>query len=261
MSAQPSVVVHPDAATLAEAVGARLVTAIVDAQAARGTASIVVTGGSTGTAVLAALATSPARDAVRWDRVDVWWGDERFLPAGDPDRNETQARGVLLDVLPLDPARVHVMAASDGPDGDDVAAAAHRYARELSAKAGGGTEVGGAVFDVLMLGVGPDAHVASLFPGLPGVHEHGSSVIAVHDSPKPPPIRLSLTVPALCSARQAWLMTAGADRAEAVRLALSGAAPAEAPAGAVHGREATLWLLDAAAAAGVPDHLLPATED
>lgn len=259
MSPGPRIVVHPDAATLAQAVGARLLTALVDAQAARGTASVVVTGGSTGTAVLRALAESPGRDAVRWDRVDVWWGDERFLPAGDPDRNETQARSVMLDVLPLDAARVHVMAPSDGPDGDDAVAAARRYAHELSADLGGGTETGGPAFDVLMLGVGPDAHVASLFPGLPGVDEQGASVIAVHDSPKPPAVRLSLTLPALCSARQVWLMTAGADRADAVRLALTGADPSHAPAGAVHGREATLWLLDTAAAAGVPGHLLTAS--
>ena len=69
----------------------------------------------------------------------MWWGDERFLPAGDPDRNETQARGALLDALPLDPARVHPMPAADGPDGDDPEAAAARYAEDLAAAARPGT--------------------------------------------------------------------------------------------------------------------------
>ena len=66
-----------------------------------------------------ALTTATTRDAVDWSRVDFWWGDERFLPSGDPERNETQARAALLDALPVDPARVHPMPASDGPDGND----------------------------------------------------------------------------------------------------------------------------------------------
>ena len=256
MSVPPLVVVHRDAALLAQAAASRLVTRIVDAQASRGWASIVLTGGSTGTAVLSALAAAPARDAVRWDLVDVWWGDERFLPAGDPERNDTQARAALLDVLPFDPARVHAMAATDGPDGDDIEAAAERYAADLARV---GSAAGGRlpVFDVLMLGVGPDAHVASLFPGHAGVDEQERTVIAVHGSPKPPPLRLSLTLPAICSAQEVWLMTAGADRAQAVGLALGGAGASQAPAGAVSGRQATVWLLDQAAAAEVPAELLP----
>lgn len=127
----PTVLVHDDQALLAEAAAARLVTRIADAQAARGTASVVLTGGGVGTAVLAALAATGVRDAVDWGRLDVWWGDERFLPSGDPERNETGARQALLDHVPLDPARVHAMPAADGPDGDDPEAAAERYAAEI----------------------------------------------------------------------------------------------------------------------------------
>lgn len=99
---EASVAVHADADLLAQAVAARLVVRLLDAQAERGQASMVLTGGRIAAAVYRAVAVLPARDAVDWSRVDVWWGDERFLPAGDPERNETQARAALLDGLPLD---------------------------------------------------------------------------------------------------------------------------------------------------------------
>ena len=99
----PGVVVHRDKQLLADAAAARLVTALVDAQASRGRAHVVLTGGSMGSAILASLGRSPARDAIDWRQLDVWWGDERFLPAGDPERNETQARAALLDAVPPRP--------------------------------------------------------------------------------------------------------------------------------------------------------------
>jgi 6-phosphogluconolactonase len=257
--AHREVVVHATPDLLAATTAARLVTHLVDAQAARGTASFVATGGGMGSAVLAAVAASPARDAVDWSRVDVWWGDERFLPAGDPERNETQARAALLDSVPLDPARVHVMAASDGPDGDDPDAAAAAYAAELAtaARASGAGWAGGGVvavpaFDVVLLGVGPDAHVASLFPGHPGATETEPAAIAVRESPKPPPVRVSLTFPAINTGREVWLVASGEGKAEAVAAALAESAPARVPASGVRGTERTRWLLDAAAAAKLP---------
>jgi 6-phosphogluconolactonase len=243
-----SVVVHPDKDTLAAAVAARLVTAVVDAQAARGRADLVLTGGTVGIAVLAAVRDSPARAAVDWGRVHLWWGDERFLPSGDADRNETQARAALLDAVPLPAGHVHAMPPSDGPDGDDPEAAARRYARELAAAEGAGDAVAVPPFDVVLLGVGPDAHVASLFPGHPAAREAGTSVVAVRDSPKPPPVRTSLTFPAIARAEQVWLVVAGDDKAEAVAAARTGADPARSPASAVRGSKRTLWLLDRAAA-------------
>ncbi|MEU3608385.1 6-phosphogluconolactonase [Streptomyces sp. NPDC035033] len=251
----PRPVVHRSKELMAEATAARLVTAVVDAQSARGTASVVLTGGRNGNGLLAALAAAPARDAIDWSRIDLWWGDERFLPEGDPERNVTQAREALLDRVPLDPARVHAMPASDGPYGDDADAAAAAYAAELAAAAGPDADV--PAFDVLMLGVGPDTHVASLFPGLPAVRETGRTVVGVHDAPKPPPTRISLTLPAIRAAREVWLLAAGEDKAEAAAFALSGAAATEAPAAGAHGRERTLWLMDAAAAAKLPAGLRP----
>ncbi|GLF98605.1 6-phosphogluconolactonase [Streptomyces yaizuensis] len=256
----PQLVVHRDKELMAQAAAARLITRIVDAQSARGSASVVLTGGRNGNALLAALGTSPARDAVDWQRLDLWWGDERFLPDGDPERNATQAREALLDSVPVDPARVHVMPASDGVYGGttgDADAAAAAYAAELAAAAGPEDHGPVPVFDVLLLGVGPDTHVASLFPELPAVRETERTVVGVHGAPKPPPTRISLTLPAIRAAREVWLLAAGEDKAKAVAIALSGAGEIQAPAAGARGRSRTLWLLDAAAASELPRGLYP----
>lgn len=251
----PSVIVHRDSSTLAAAAAARLVTALVDAQSARGSASVVLTGGTVGIATLAALRAMPARDAVDWRRLDVWWGDERFVPSGHADRNELQAREALLDHVPLDPTRVHAMPPSDGPDGDDPEAAAARYAKELEAASRPEDHGPAPTFDVLMLGVGPDGHVASLFPEKPALHETVRPAVAVRGAPKPPPTRISLTLPAIRAAREVWLVVAGAEKAPVVRMALTGAGPVQIPAAGAVGRARTLWLLDRAAAAELPPSL------
>ncbi|WKX69723.1 6-phosphogluconolactonase [Streptomyces sp. XD-27] len=253
----PQIVVHRDKELMAQAAAARLITKIVDAQAARGSASVVLTGGRNGNGLLAALAAAPARDAVDWSRLDLWWGDERYLPEGHPERNATQAREALLDSVPLDPARVHPMPASNGPFGSDAEAAAEAYAAELAAAAGPENRSSVPSFDVLLLGVGPDTHVASLFPELPAVRETERTVVGVRGAPKPPPNRISLTLPAIRAAREVWLLAAGEDKAKAVTIALSGAGEIQAPAAGAQGRSRTLWLLDQAAAAGLPRSLYP----
>ncbi|GAA4825790.1 6-phosphogluconolactonase [Streptomyces ziwulingensis] len=254
----PQLVVHRDKELMAEAAAARLITRIVDAQASRGSASVVLTGGRNGNGLLAALGSSPARDAVDWGRLDLWWGDERFLPEGDPDRNVTQARAALLDAVPLDPERVHAMPASDGPHGGDVDAAAAAYAEELARAATPENHAPVPSFDVLLLGVGPDTHVASLFPELPAVRETERTVVGVHGAPKPPPTRVTLTLPAIRAAREVWLLAAGEDKAEAAAIALSDAGEVQAPAAGARGRARTLWLLDSAAASQLPRSLYPA---
>src|SRR6185369_9402935 len=128
--------VSPDPEVLAQSAAARLVVRLHDAQAERGLASVVLTGGRTAERIYRALRDSPARDAVDWRRVEVWWGDERFLPAGDPERNETQARAALLDALPVDPARVHPMGADTGTGPAGAEAAAQEYAELLARHAG-----------------------------------------------------------------------------------------------------------------------------
>jgi 6-phosphogluconolactonase len=251
----PLVVIYHDASLLAEAVAARLITRIADVQAARGEASVVLTGGGVGTASLAAVARSPARSAVDWGHLNVWWGDERFLPAGDDQRNETQARAALLDRVPVRNDRVHPMPAADAADvhaNPETAADLYRTVLAAAARPENHSRV--PTFDVLLLGVGPDAHVASLFPDQPALYET-RPVVAVHGAPKPPPIRLTLTLPAIRSASEVWLVVAGEDKAAAVRMALSGGGEIQVPAAGARGRHRTLWLLDRAAASSLPPGL------
>jgi 6-phosphogluconolactonase len=188
------------------------------------------------------VASAPARDAVDWRRVDIFWGDERFVAADDDERNEKQARQALLDHIDLDPARVHPMAPSGGEFGDDVDAAAQAYASLLDGRDG---------FDVVMLGMGPEGHVASVFPESPAVYDD-RTVVAVRNCPKPPPTRVSLTLPTIRSAAEVWLMVAGQAKAGAVAMALGGAGEVAVPAAGAVGTSRTLWLLDRAAASELP---------
>src|SRR5208283_3212755 len=215
----PEVIVHRDAQLLAEAVAARLVTRLVDSVAARGAASVVLTGGGIGTKVLAELAIAPARDAIDWSHLDIWWGDERFLP-----------------------------------DGDDPEAAAARYATWLAAATSPEDHGPVPAFDVLMVGIGPEGHVASLFPGMPALYDE-RPVVAVRGSPKPPPIRLTLTLPSIQAAREVWIIASGPDKANAIAMALSDAGPVQVPAAGARGRQRTLFLIDGDAAAKVPSQI------
>jgi len=114
MTVDPELLIHTDAEDLAFSVAERLITALADAQSTGGVAQLVLTGGRVAAEVYRAVAGSPAMVEVDWHRVEFWWGDERFLPDGDPERNETQARDALLSALDVDPARVHPMPADTG---------------------------------------------------------------------------------------------------------------------------------------------------
>jgi 6-phosphogluconolactonase len=245
-------VVEPDTAHLARAVGEALIARVGAAQAVHGTASVVLTGGGIGIAVLervAALADDPPRGRVDWTAVDFWWGDERFVPADDDERNEKAAREALLDPLGIQAGRVHAMPASDGPFAEPEDAAAW-YAAELAAAAPEGLVV--PRLDVLLLGMGPEGHVASLFPESPAVRD-GRPVVAVRNCPKPPPTRVSLGLSAINAAEEVWLLVSGEAKAPAVAAALAeGADPVQLPAAGVHGRRTTKWLLDRAAAGKLP---------
>ncbi|MDP9867347.1 MULTISPECIES: 6-phosphogluconolactonase [Streptosporangium] len=248
----PTVIIHRDADMLAKAAAARVITRTVDVQSGKGSASLVLTGGTIGIATLAEIAASPARDAIDWRNLDIWWGDERFLPSGHPERNETGARKALLDHVDVDPARVHVMR---GPDsGMTAEESAEAYAEELRRAARPEDHGPAPSFDVMMLGMGPDSHVASLFPGMPALYET-RPVVAVHGAPKPPPTRISLTLPVIQGAREVWVIAAGEEKAGAVRLALSDSGPVQVPAAGARGRQGTLFLLDRASASKIPSSL------
>lgn len=247
------------------AIAARLITKLVDVQDKYGEATVVLTGGTVGIGTLKAVADSPAAPAVDWSRVNFWWGDERFVASGDPERNAQQAFDALLSHIPVDPARVHAPGSSD--DFGSVEEAAADYARQLAEAAAAEHAADMSDdrpehpsvlprLDVVLLGVGPDAHVASLFPEQGGIREKVGTVIAVHNSPKPPPLRVSLTLPAINTASEVWMVVAGEDKAGAVGLALAGANPIQVPAAGPRGTSRTLWLIDENAASRVPQQLV-----
>ena len=251
MSNERRVIVHQDKLSLTGAVAARFITKVVDLHDEQPEVNIVLTGGTVGIGVLAAINASPARDNVDWSRVQLWWGDERWLPRGHQDRNDQQARDALLDHVALRPENIHYFPSSDG-DLELDAAAAH-YAEEL-ASAGDGSPL--PHFDITFLGVGPDGHIASLFPNREGIRVTDSTVVGVRNSPKPPQERLSLTIGAINSSDRVWLVMAGEDKASALGLALAGVSMFEVPAAAAQGRKRTVFFVDRVAAAEVPGDLI-----
>ncbi|WP_173924090.1 6-phosphogluconolactonase [Agromyces sp. Marseille-P2726] len=252
MTNERRVLVHPDKGSLAGSVAARFITKTLDILDEQAVAHIVLTGGSMGSAVLEAVAASPARTSIDWARVHFWWGDERWVPENDADRNDRQAREALLDDLDLAEENVHPFPAADsGMDLDEAAAA---YAAELSKHGVDGLPH--PLFDITFLGVGPDGHIASLFPHRSGIQVADRTVIPVRNSPKPPPERLSLTRPVLNSSQRIWLVLAGADKASALGLALAGASRDEVPVAGIKGRRRTVFFVDSDAAAEVPESLI-----
>jgi 6-phosphogluconolactonase len=235
---------YPDTAALVAAAGDRLVEAIAAAIDKRGTAQIVLTGGGTGIGLLKRVGEHGEK--IDWSKVHLYWGDDRFVPADDDERNYKQARGALLDHINLPSANVHPMAPSDGEFGDDLDAAARDYEQVLSANAEDGQAAPD--FDVHLLGMGPEGHINSLFPDTAAVRETDRLVLGVPDSPKPPPQRITLTLPAIQRSREVWLVVSGAGKADAVAAAIGGAKPVDVPAAGAVGREATVWLLDEDAA-------------
>jgi 6-phosphogluconolactonase len=236
---------YADADALVAAAGERLVGAITGAIEARGVAFVVLTGGGTGVKLLKHLGDHG--EAIDWSKVHLFWGDERYVPADDDDRNDKQAREALLDGIDIPAANVHAMPSSDGEFGDDIDAAALAYEQVLAANAEEGAPAPD--FDVHLLGMGGEGHVNSLFPHTAATSESERLVVGVTDSPKPPPRRITLTLPAVNRSREVWLVVAGAEKAEAVAAAVGGAAAQDVPAAGAVGKDKTVWLLDEAAAA------------
>ena len=252
MTNDPKVIVHEDRAALQEFLAARFISRMIQVVGEFDEANVVLTGGSVGIGLLETINASPDRDRAPWSRIHFWWGDERWVPREDPDRNERQARHALLDHVPVDPAKVHTFPASD--DGITLDEAADRYAAELKSAAPPNLPL--PPFDLVYLGVGPDGHIASIFPGTAAIRERERTVIAVRNAPKPPPERLTLSIPVLNSGARVAVFATGAEKASAVGLALAGASPDEVPLAAVRARRRTGIHLDKAAAAQVPQQLI-----
>lgn len=226
---------------LVDGAAERLLARLVAIQGERdGNVHLCLTGGRIANRIYQALTEQLDGSGLDPSRLELWWGDERFVPTEDPDRNAGHTLAILAGKLPLTSAQTHPMSAKDGFA--DATAVAASYAKELE----------DVTFDICLLGMGPDGHVASLFPDHPSFLETTRAVIGVTDAPKPPPERISLTVPTLNSSREIWFLVAGDDKADAVRRSVNG--DADVPAGVVRGRERTLWLLDRDAASLLPYH-------
>ncbi len=220
---------------LAEALAGRLEESGARAIASRGRFRLALPGGSVATAFFPRL----ARAALDWSRVDFFWGDERAVPPSDPESNYGVARKLWLDPARVPEASVHRMPA----DAADLGRAAAEHAELLERLAGSPPRL-----DLVLLGVGPDGHVCSLFAGHPLLAERRRWVAAIEDSPKPPPRRLTLTLPVLAAAESVVVVALGAGKAEIVRAAIED--PASALPVAIVARQArlALFVLDPEAA-------------
>ncbi|MFT4262094.1 MAG: 6-phosphogluconolactonase [Nocardioides sp.] len=223
--------VHDSPEELATAVAGELLNRIADLQAAGDVPQICLTGGTIAEAIHADVARLADDSGVDWGAVDFWFGDERYVAPDSPDRNVGQARAAFLDALGVPAHRIHEMASTSAACSVDEGARA--YAATVPAQ-----------FDVLMLGIGPDGHIASLFPGFPQLDETGLLAVGVTGSPKPPPERISLTYTALRRGVSVWFVASGEGKAGAVASALGGADLHETPAAGVTGRAETIWFLD-----------------
>lgn len=243
MTSAPVVRRHDDAGTLVGDVASALLDRLAVAQGRGEVPHVGLTGGSIAEELHRELARRAADSSVDWSRVAFWWGDERFVPADSSDRNARQARDEFLDLVGVDPAHVHEVPASDAVATAEDAAAAYGAALD---------ERDTDFFEVMLLGIGPDGHCASLFPGHEALGATGAAAVAVHDSPKPPPDRVTLTFETLQRSRSVWFIASGEGKAEAVARALAeDGSVQETPARGVRGDE-TVWWVDEAAASALP---------
>ncbi len=200
MIAPVSPVIVPGPAELAEAAASWTAARITSAVGERGACYLALAGGETPRGCYERLARPPYRDALPWPSVFVYWSDERQVPLDDPSSNYAMAKAALLDHLRIPPEQVFPLVGDPTP-----------ALRRIPADAGGRPR-----FDLIHLGMGEDGHTASLFPGSPVLEEVRAPVAQVHDAPKPPPERLTLTLPVLNAARAVLFMVQGASKREAL---------------------------------------------
>lgn len=239
MAAKPRIDVSADFESLAHRV-AQWVTDLACAKAGRFT--IALSGGSTPKRLYQLLAASPLREAMPWDRVHLFLGDDRFVPWDDPNSNFGMAREAMIAHVPIPPANVHAIAFEG-----TLADAARKYEATLKSFYGSGTfDPARPLFDVVLLGMGPDGHTASLFPGKPALDEMSRWVTEVPVPGLNPMVpRVTLTYPALHSARSTAFVAAGADKTAMMRRVLAG--DRELPSARISPVGELIWFIDTAA--------------
>lgn len=241
----PEILVYPTLADLQAAAAERISALSAAAVAERGRFFTAISGGSAPPGVFRLLTTT-LRDQVAWPTWSVVWADERYVPFSSDDSNYLLARSSLLDHVPIPSDQVYPVATYYA----DPAVAAAIYDRLM----GNLLELHGGRIDLALLGMGPDGHTASLFPRHPALTAAPEALACVvTDSPKPPPLRISLTARALNTARNVIFLVSGADKAERVRAALREPTdPHELPARLIQPPDGGVtWMLDAAAAAAL----------
>lgn len=235
------IVVHrfatPDAAAIAAADAG--IERVLELLAERDEVHIGVTGGTVGIKTLAMWAVHAKRDEIDYSRLHFWWGDERFVAADSGDRNFVQAHESLFRHIQVPAENLHAFPAAE--NGLTLDAATRDFAAHFAA-------VNPSIAFAYM-GMGPDGHIASLFPGK-ALPASGVDVIAEPDSPKPPAERISLTFEAINRIDEIWFTVAGADKAEAVAVAFSDE-PERLPVGRVRAAARNVWFIDEAAAASL----------
>ncbi len=202
-------------------------------------AHVALTGGTVGILTLEVLSKSLDINQIDFSKVHFWWGDERYISSDSMDRNSKQAREAFLSSIAVPESNIHEFPSSDS--GLDLEEAKSRFEESLLV-AFAGEKPG---MDLTILGMGPDGHVASLFPG---VTHPASLVVAVHDSPKPPAQRLSLNMDVINNSAKVLFVVSGIDKAEAVE-AVHKNPECELPAAQVEANGLTLWIIDEAAGA------------
>lgn len=249
---EPHVDVLPDAESATRAAATLLASALADAVRQRGRADWATTGGSTVVGIYRALATEPLRDVVPWDRVHVWWGDDRFVPFADPRCNRRPLDEVLRPAVPLPASHVHEMPIDDALVDGSPERAAEAYAAELRAAPLQRDASGVPILDVVLVGVGPDGHVLSVFPGSPLLDSPALvSTVPAPTHVAPHVARISLSPRFLASARLVIAVALGARKSEVVAEVLAGPRDVRRFPAQLARRAGAVWFLDAAAAAGL----------
>lgn len=224
--------------TVGRAFLARLRT-LIDEAGAASRIDLAISGGAITTSLLPSLL--PFVGEVDWSRVRVWLVDERYVPAGDEDRNDDQAwEGFFRAASGVEFVRMPTSDASAPGAGslDEATTAFTNTWREL---------MGERSFDIALIGMGPDGHICSLFPGRIDMDE-ASPILAIRNSPKPPPQRITVSMPVMRACGEVWLTTAGAAKADALGAAFAGASPLEIPVAGILAPTTRVFLDEAAAA-------------